>query len=92
MLFSLTIVSLNVKTNNLNDILNILIGGNIFLLAGMLLIISSCAFSVLFTLSYMPYRMGKDRIFPKIFVNLRKEIPYLWGYFKYLAGHNFVNF
>ncbi|AIJ05494.1 amino acid permease-associated region [Methanocaldococcus bathoardescens] len=76
LLFSLTIISLNVKTNNLNDILNILIGDNIFLLAGMLLIISSCAFSVLFTLSYMPYGMGEDRIFPKIFVKLRKEIPY----------------
>ncbi|WP_048197463.1 APC family permease [Methanocaldococcus sp. FS406-22] len=76
LLFSLTVISINVKTNNLDEILKILIGDNLFLLAGMLIIISSCAFSVLFTLSYMPYGMGKDKIFPKVFVKLRKEIPY----------------
>ncbi|XRP96713.1 APC family permease [Methanocaldococcus sp. 16A] len=76
LLFSLTVISLNVKTNNLNEILKILIGDNLFLLVGVLIIISSCAFSVLFTLSYMPYGMGKDRIFPQIFTKLRKEIPH----------------
>ncbi|CAB3289128.1 Amino acid permease-associated region [Methanocaldococcus lauensis] len=76
LLFSLTVISLNVKTNNLNEILKLLIGDNLFLLVGVLIIISSCAFSVLFTLSYMPYGMGKDKIFPQIFTKLRRDIPY----------------
>jgi len=76
LLFSLTVISINAKTSNLDEILKILVGDNLFLLVGILIIISSCAFSVLFTLSYMPYGMGKDKIFPKVFVKLRKEIPY----------------
>ncbi|ACX73395.1 amino acid permease-associated region [Methanocaldococcus vulcanius M7] len=75
LLFTLTVISLNVNTDNINEILKILIGHNFFLLVGMLTIISSCAFSVLFTLSYMPYGMGKDRIFPNIFTKIKKGIP-----------------
>ncbi|NPA62162.1 MAG: APC family permease [Methanococci archaeon] len=74
-LFALTVISLNVNTSNITEILKCIIGNNSFLLIGMLTIISSCAFSVLFTLSYMPYGMGKDRIFPNIFIKIKKGIP-----------------
>ncbi|WP_456472360.1 APC family permease [Methanocaldococcus sp.] len=75
LLFSLTILSLNLASNNIEDILKTLIGDNFILYLGILLIIGSCAFSVLFTLSYMPYGLAKDNIFPKIFEKLSNGIP-----------------
>ncbi|WP_456418730.1 APC family permease [Methanocaldococcus infernus] len=75
LLFALTVVSLNLKSNSIEEILKALIGENIFLYICILTIIGSCAFSVLFTLSYMPYGFSKDKIFPKFFETLYRGVP-----------------